>query len=106
MIDKIGMNVPEIELLIDKLKIYIKEEDISVDELDNLYLEINKYYQTNNTNKIDLLESELVNNLKKISKIHNNNILVLEKKVEEHKELERENKMILSGEKEVDIDGI
>ena len=96
MNDKIGMNENEIVLINDKLKLFKKEEDLSIEAIDNIYIEINNNYKTNNTDKLYLLESEVLNNLNVISRIHNDNIYVLDKKREQYLELKKKNITILS----------
>ena len=96
MNDKIWMNENEIVLINDKLKLFKKEEDLSIEAIDNIYIEINNNYKTNNTDKLYLLESEVLNNLNDISRIHNDNIYVLDKKREQYLELKKKNITILS----------
>ena len=73
------MYVDEINLSIDKINMYIKEENIIFDDINNILTKMIHNYKTNNYNKIDMMSSEIINNLNTILKIHNNNIFVLEK---------------------------
>ena len=86
------MDINEINSIIDKLLIYIDEERITFDDINNLFININYNYKTNNSNKIDLLSSELINNLNTILKIHENYLVVLEKNRD--KALESEKKAL------------
>ena len=65
----------------DKIKIYKHEEDISFSEINKNYKNINYNYNTGNTNRIIELENELINKFKIISRIHNDNIFVIDKNI-------------------------
>ncbi len=100
MNDANRVNPDELSVITNKLMLYKKDEDLSFEELDNLFTDINYQYKTDNTKKINLIESELLNNLNIISLIHKNNITVLEREIESSRKREEEAIAIFSSKNE------
>ena len=72
----------QIKKVIEKLELDTKEEKINYDSIKTILNSINSHYKTNNTTKLDNIAFLLDNKLKKILKIHDDNILVLRKNLD------------------------
>jgi hypothetical protein len=70
------------------LKNYLDDEKLLLNDLKSCYEEINKTYNSENLKKFNLLEEELLNNIKIIINNHNNELLVLEKEIINIKDVE------------------
>lgn len=92
----------EMSICKDKIELYKDEESVNFDELKRILNRISSAYSTDNTSIINNLNLELTRNMNKINKIHDNNVFVINERIEAHLELERNNVEILSGD---DIDG-
>lgn len=65
----------------DKIKMYKHEEEISFSEINKNYKNINYSYNTDNRGRLIELENELISKFKIINKIHNDNIIVIDKNI-------------------------
>ena len=90
------IDTDKIENIIDKAEMYKNEEEITFDNFNTNFHNILNYYKTKNSNKIQIISKELSDNLKKIIKNHQNNILVLSKNIEKYSELENKNAQIFN----------
>ena len=81
-LDEIVVNPNEMDISLKKLEMYKKEEDLIIEELENNFKDISYDYHTDYEDEIKELQTELINNLKSIDIIHENNIL----KITKHKD--------------------
>lgn len=79
------LNTDEIEKNISKFKMIKNQEDLNFEAIKNELLNINYYYDTNNTSHLDDLNFEVIQKLSTISKIHRLNITVLNKNLEKYR---------------------
>lgn len=80
--NEIYLNEEEIIKIIEKLDLELNEEKLNFDNIKNSLNSLNLHYKTNNKTKLDDLAFTLTNKLTKILKIHDNNIIVLRKKLD------------------------
>lgn len=87
--DKIVINIEELEKISSLIDIQYKDEEIIKDDINILFDNINYSYISNNSNELERLQTEILNNIKISNNNHYNNIYVLNKKIEESKQLEQ-----------------
>ena len=71
-----------LELINNSLKFYLKEERITNTDIDNYYSEIKNIYNSSNNDALDRIETEIIMNLETISSNHENNINLIDKRIE------------------------
>lgn len=91
MNDKIFLDEEKMNLSVDKLRIYKKEEDVLFDNINSLIIDINSSYNTDNKKILNNKVIDIRKKINNISKIHNDNIFVLNKKIDIHTELKNKN---------------
>ena len=96
MTDKVFLDEDNMSLSIDKISMYNREEELSLDNLKSILVSLNDLYKTNNTSLLNNKYSEIDNKTKVFKNIHSNNIYVLNKKIEQHRNLKMQNIMGLS----------
>ena len=79
------MKVEEINSCLDKFNLYKEQEELFIEDVINCFDSIKNGYRSNNSNKIENINLELLNKLKVISNIHNNNVTVIEKSIEKYR---------------------
>ena len=89
------LNPDAMSISVQKIDMYRKEESLNFEELKNQLEYIHSCYKTDNNNILEEKNMELIGKMKIISKIHNNNIYVLNTKIQQHLELEAKNKELL-----------
>ena len=82
---------------------YKKEEDVSFDIFNNLIMEINSTYNTDNKMKLNNVLMSIQKKERVLSTIHSNNVYVLKTKIKQHYALKRLNISILGQETNIDI---
>lgn len=70
---------------INKLDIYKKDEELNFDSIGNTLNNLITYYQTGNSELFDAKQFEVTSKFNVLSKIHNNNIFVLNKNLDNYK---------------------
>lgn len=93
--NEIKIDIAEFENIINKLKMYKKEENLNFENIKNIFDNLDSAYNTNNKDKIEIIKSELILNCSNIEKIHNENIYFLDKKLNTYREKFDEGKRIL-----------
>lgn len=93
---KSNMNVEQLGKINEKLKLYIRDEEIDFSNIKSILESINYNYDTGNVVKLEELEVELINKLKKINKNHNTDMLVIEKNINKYKELNQNTEKIFN----------
>ena len=73
----------------EKIYMYIKEESLKINNIKEIFNNINMCLDINESNHIENLQFELNKKLKTINKIHNNNHIVIEKKINKYIEAAR-----------------
>lgn len=84
------LNEEELDKNIIKIQNYKDQEDMIFDDISDNFININYHYKTNNTEKLEQLQAELVNALTTINKIHNDNIFVLTRNLNKYIETKKE----------------
>lgn len=79
------MKIEEINSCLDKFNLYKEQEELFIEDVINCFDSIKTGYRSNNSNKIENINLELLNKLKVISNIHNNNVTVIEKSIEKYR---------------------
>ena len=79
------MKIEEVNSCLDKFKLYKEQEQLFVEDVINCLDSIKNSYHSNNGNKMENINLEIINKLKAISRVHNNNVIVIEKSVEKYK---------------------
>jgi len=72
----------ESEVINNNLNYYLKEEKLTNSDFDNIYSEIKEIYKTSNNDLLDRLETEIIMNLKTMATNHENNIVLIDKRIE------------------------
>ena len=85
----------EIEKSFELLNMYKNEEELLVENFDECYININKFYKTSNTNSLEKLERELINSMNNMLKSHSDNIEYLKQEKIMVEELERKSIQII-----------
>ena len=79
------MKIEEINSCLDKFNLYKEQEELFIEDVINCFDSIKTGYRSNNSNKIENINLELLNKLKVISNIHYNNVTVIEKSIEKYR---------------------
>ena len=88
------INEEEIKKSIDKIKNYKEQENIIFDNISDNFVDINYNYKTQNKEKLEYLQAEIINKFAIITKNHNNNILIIEKNLNKYIEKRKNVKQI------------
>ena len=79
------MRVEEVNSCLDKFKLYKEQEQLFIEDVINCLESIKISYHSDNGNKIENINLEIINKLKVISSVHNNNVTVIEKSIEKYR---------------------
>ena len=82
------MKVDEMLIVLEKIKMYKKEEDINFEVFEKKIKNIICNYKTKNTENLENLHNNFLDKLKVITKNHNNYILIIEKNIIKYQETE------------------
>ena len=88
------MNIEQLGKINEKLKLYVRDEELEFSDIRRTLNDINYNYDTDNTKKIEELELELINKLKIINKNHNTDIFIIESNINTYKELNKNTEKI------------
>lgn len=83
------MDTDQMSILLNKIQMYKKEEDIIIESINKTITNLIYNYKTSNTEGINKIQTEIINKLKIITKIHNNYITFINQNIENYKETER-----------------
>ncbi len=78
------MNIEDIENRIEKINMYINEEDLSFEELKNNINNIDFEYISHNQNNLKELLNELTNKMNVISRNHKNNVKIINSNINKY----------------------
>lgn len=78
----------EIERIVKNTSMYLKEENLITSDIFDAFNDFLTYYKTNNSLKLDSLQDEVIDNIKKIRSNVSNDIYILEKFIIENDELD------------------
>ncbi len=81
------IDIDALNVNINKLKFYLKEEQLAIDSLDNFHN--NGIYISNNMSKINEFKENIITNLKLINKNHYQILDVLQEKINKYIELDK-----------------
>lgn len=84
---KSNMNIEQLGKVNERIKIYATDEELQFSSIKSVLNNINYNYDTDNTIKLEELDEELINKLKKINKNHNLDMLIIDKNINKYKEL-------------------
>ena len=76
-----AMNIDSTKERLENIKLHKKEEDIVFDETKKLFPNFKNCYKTDNTASLDELGEEIIQKSKIVTKIHNDNIFVIDKNI-------------------------
>ena len=88
------MNIEQLEKVNERIKIYATDEELQFSSIKSVLNNINYNYDTDNTIKLEELDEELINKLKKINKNHNLDMLIIDKNINKYKELNQNTEKI------------
>ena len=91
---KSNMNIEQLGKVNERIKIYATDEELQFSSIKSVLNNINYNYDTDNTIKLEELEEELINKLKKINKNHNTDMLIIDKNINKYKELNQNTEKI------------
>lgn len=91
---KSNMNIEQLGKVNERIKIYATDEELQFSSIKSVLNNINYNYDTENTIKLEELEEELINKLKKINKNHNTDMLIIDKNINKYKELKQNTEKI------------
>ena len=91
---KSNMNIEQLGKVNERIKIYATDEELQFSSIKSVLNNINYNYDTDNTIKLEELDEELINKLKKINKNHNLDMLIIDKNVNKYKELNQNTEKI------------
>ncbi|MBP3460854.1 MAG: hypothetical protein J6K21_00390 [Bacilli bacterium] len=91
-----GIDEVQLNNNLEKIKFYKREEIQNFLEIDDLLLNINNNYKTDNINRLSELELEISNKLKKIINSHDIEIMLIHKRIEDYMKTAKEVANILS----------
>ena len=74
----------QIAVVIQKLLCYKRMEDINFDSINTCFSNVGSYYKTKNSSKLDDIERQLSENMKRRSEYSNINIMVYDKNLEKY----------------------
>ena len=106
MNDKVFLDEEKMAISLDKISLYKREEELSFDNINNLIIGINSTYNTDNKRYLNSKVDSIRKKINLINRIHDNNINVLEKKIEIHLDLKRRNSSIMGSSNVGDIEVI
>ena len=89
-----NMNIEQLEKVNERIKIHATEEELQFSSIKSVLNNINYNYDTDNTIKLEELDEELINKLKKINKNHNLDMLIIDNNINKYKELKKKKKKI------------
>lgn len=75
----------EMTTTISKLDMYQKQEKLNFDAYNQVFQNLSYSYQTNNTKLLEQKKFEITKKFSVVSKLHDNNLLVLNKNLENYK---------------------
>lgn len=78
------LNEEQLSIVVNKMDAYKRLEDVCFDNIYNHLRQINDHYQSKNTNRLDSKFLEINRKFKTINQIHNNNIFVVRKNIENY----------------------
>ena len=79
------MKIEEVNSCLEKFKLYKEQEELFIEDAINCIEGIKNSYHSNNSDKLDNINLEIINKLNVISKIHNNNVTVIEKNIDKYR---------------------
>ena len=88
------MNIEQLGKVNERIKIYTTDEELQFSSIKSVLDNINYNYDTNNTIKLEEIEEELTNKLKKINKNHSTDRLIIDKNINKYKELNQNTEKI------------
>ena len=88
------MNIEQLGKVNERIKIYATDEELQFSSIKSVLNNINYNYDTDNTIKLEELDEELINKLKKINKNHNTDMLIIDKNINKYKELNKNTEKI------------
>ena len=91
---KSNINIEQLGKINEKLKLYIKDEELEIADIKSILNSINYNYDTDNAKKIEEVQLELTNKLKIINKNHNTDIFIIEKNIDLYKEINKNTEKI------------
>lgn len=93
---KVFLDTDEMASSVEKIDMYRKEEDLEFEKIKTTLENINEYYVTKNSSGLINIKDELNNKMNVLSKIHSNNVFVLNTKIQQHIDLKNKNMSLLS----------
>ena len=91
---KNNINIEQLGKVNERVKIYTTDEELQFSSIKSVLNNINYNYDTDNTIKLEELDEELINKLKKINKNHNLDMLIIDKNINKYKELNQNTEKI------------
>ena len=91
---KSNINIEQLGKVNERIKIYTTDEELQFSSIKSVLNNINYNYDTDNTIKLEELDEELINKLKKINKNHNLDMLIIDKNINKYKELNQNTEKI------------
>ena len=89
------MDEKQIEALIQKLFGFERLDDLNMESITSAFSNIDNYYKTRNTSKLNSVERQIANNFKRRREYNSTNILVYSKNLEKYIRTEQEATSIL-----------
>lgn len=86
IMDLYYMDTSQIEVFLNKIKMYKKEEDINFERIIEKIIDMNTYYKTKNTSSLNNIEFDIDRKLKSINQIHENYITIITNKISDYQE--------------------
>ena len=75
-----------IETSLTKLESLISMEKKDLDDIKNYFNNVHYYYKSNNKSKIEELNSQFINKFKTIVNMHDNNLIVIKRNLQNYKD--------------------
>ena len=91
---KNNINIEQLGKVNERVKIYTTDEELQFSSIKSVLNNINYNYDTDNTIKLEELDEELINKLKKINKNNNLDMLIIDKNINKYKELNQNTEKI------------
>ena len=85
------INASEIENIMDKANVYIRDESLLISEFKEIFNEMPYLYVTDNTSNINSLFADMNAALESIAVNSMNNVLIFDKTIEKYKKATNEN---------------
>lgn len=79
------MKIEEINSCLDKFKLYKEQEQLFIEDVTKCLDSLKNSYYSNNSKRIENINLEIINKLKVISNVHNNNVTVIEKNIDKYR---------------------